>query len=236
MDYYKVYLKKLVGGFLQSPISKVRPGQVITFKYRDDEPTRRKLNRLVLVLSNKPGKSGRLIHGISLQQIPWASFRQFMQKVVTYDTLLLIQRRLELQAPIKELLEKPKGFYDSYIKRYLSKYSCYRTYSLHKISTPKISYLDYSTMFPTGKIEERSLLINRKDTMVDVVKERGVIKRLLKSEDNISITNRNARRLIIKRFGSIENFYESVRKLDSYIEQDIDLDEVYRNLRTNLKK
>ena len=215
MDFYKVYLKKLVGGFLQTSTSRLKPGQIITFKYRDDEPTRRKLNRLVMVLSSRPGKSGRLIHGLSLQHIPWASYRRFMQKIITHDTLLLIQRRLELQAPITELLEKPRGFYNSYIKRYLEKYDCYRTYSLHKISTPRISYIDYSTMFSTGKKEERALLINKHDSVKDILKERNVIQKLLRSKDNISINNKNARMLIIRRFGSIENFYDSVRKLDN---------------------
>lgn len=236
MDYYKVYLKKLVGGFIPTTQTRLKPGQVITFKYRDDIPSRRKLSRLILVLSNRPGKGGRLIHGISLQYIPWQLFRSFMQKVVTYDTLLLIQRRLEIQAPLNEFLEKPIGFYDSYIKRYLKNYDCYRTYSLSKISTPRISCLDYSTMFPTGKKEERSLLVNRRDSLKDILKEREVIDRLLKSEESISIDNKNSRRLIIKRFGSIENFYDAVRKLDTLVDENVDEDDIYKNLKSGIKK
>ena len=128
-----------------------------------------------------------------------------MQKVVTYDTLLLIQRRLEIQAPLNEFLEKPIGFYDSYIKRYLKNYDCYRTYSLSKISTPYFVFrlLNYVS---NRKKEERSLLVNRRDSLKDILKEREVINRLLKSEESISIDNKNSRRLIIKRFGSIEIF------------------------------
>lgn len=236
MDYYKVYLRKLVGGFLTTTTSKLKPGQVATFKYRDDEPSRRKLNRLVFILSNRPGKSGRLIHAISMQHIPWASFRNFMQKVITYDTLLLIQRRLEIQAPVNELLERPMGFYDLYIKRYLSKHSCYRTYSVSKISGTRISYLDYSTMFSTSRKEERSLLINKHDSVSDVKKERLVIEELLKSEDGLSINNKNARRLIIKRFGSIEVFYNAVRKIDKLVDKDEDVSDIYNKINKNLKK
>lgn len=236
MDYYKVYLKKLVGGFLSTTPTRLKPGQVITFKYRDDVPSRRKLSRMILVLSNRPGKNGRLIHGISLQFIPWQLFRSFMQKVITFDTLLLIQRRLEIQAPLNEFLEKPISFYSSYIKRYLKNYDCYRTYSLSKISSPRISCLDYSTMFPTGKREERALLVNRRDSLNDILKEREVIEKLLKSEETISINNKNARRMIIKRFGSVENFYDAVRKLDTLVDDNEDVDDIYKNIKSNMKK
>ena len=236
MDYYKVYLRKLVGGFLTTTTSNFKPGQVATFKYRDDEPSRRKLSRLVFILSNRPGRSGRLIHAISMQHIPWTSFRNFMQKVITHDTLLLIQRRLEIQAPVNELLERPMGFYDSYIKRYLGRYSCYRTYSISKITGSKIGYLDYSTMFPSSKKEERSLLINKYDSISDIKKERRVIDEILKSENGISIKNKNARRLIIKRFGSIEVFYEAVKKIDKLVDKDEDVLDIYNKINTNLKK
>jgi hypothetical protein len=159
-----------------------------------------------------------------------------MQKVITFDTLLLIQRRLEIQAPLNEFLEKPISFYSSYIKRYLKNYDCYRTYSLSKITSPRISCLDYSTMFPTGKKEERALLVNRRDSLSDILKEREVIEKLLKSDEKISIDNRNARRMIIKRFGSVENFYDAVRKLDSLVDDNQDVDDIYKSIKSNMKK
>jgi hypothetical protein len=91
-------------------------------------------------------------------------------------------------------------------------------------------------MFPTGKKEERALLVNRRDSLSDILKEREVIEKLLKSDEKISIDNRNARRMIIKRFGSVENFYDAVRKLDSLVDDNQDVDDIYKSIKSNMKK
>jgi len=91
-------------------------------------------------------------------------------------------------------------------------------------------------MFPSSKKEERSLLINKYDSISDIKKERRVIEEILKSENGISIKNKNARRLIIKRFGSIEVFYEAVKKIDKLVDKDEDVLDIYNKINTNLKK
>jgi hypothetical protein len=91
-------------------------------------------------------------------------------------------------------------------------------------------------MFSTSRKEERSLLINKHDSVSDVKKERLVIEELLKSEDGLSINNKNARRLIIKRFGSIEVFYNAVRKIDKLVDKDEDVSDIYNKINKNLKK
>ena len=79
-------------------------------------------------------------------------------------------------------------------------------------------------------------MVNRRDSLNDILKEREVIEKLLKSEETISIDNKNARRMIIKRFGSVENFYDAVRKLDTLVDDNEDVDDIYKNIKSNMKK
>ena len=68
MTYYAKYIQRLIGGNTPVVRSKIELGQIISFRYKG-ETTRRKLNRLVLVLGKHNKGSGLLLHGINIEHV-----------------------------------------------------------------------------------------------------------------------------------------------------------------------
>jgi hypothetical protein len=223
MSYYRAYMQKLVGGTVsKSPLS-LKPGTIAIFKYdpineNRSQVDRNKLARITLVLGKKLTKSGYVIHAVNLEHIPWIDFRKFISRIVTYDMILLLKRRYDITAPVVSFIDKPITFYPTFIKKYLSQYNCYRTYSVKRMKQTKVSYLDYTTMFPVSKKDERGTLISEKETINKIKQEKTLINKLV-GFDIFSKKEKQFRDMVASRFGSVENFIESAKDISNFVEE-----------------
>lgn len=215
----------MVAGFVPTPITKVKRGQLITFRYPQDRSRRDSggtgvVPRLVFVLNQRinPAGGGRLLHGLNLSHVPWLEFRTFLKRLITQDTLTLIKRRYEMKAPITELIDRPKTFYQKYIQTYLGSYPCYRTYFTHLVKQPKVGTLNYATVFPPSDKAARNLLIDKQETLKDIQDEVRVLNEVV-NVNTMTLNDDAFTKLIMTRFGSVENFVEAVLDIEKYIDE-----------------
>ena len=110
-----VYIRNTVGGYVRIPKLKMRPGQVISFDYAGERSKR--IPRLVSILNTKDGRpASRIIHGLSLANMPWRKFLVFLRQLMVDDTITLIKRKYEIRGPFDQILDKPKIFYTKMLK------------------------------------------------------------------------------------------------------------------------
>lgn len=224
MSFLAPYYRKLVGGSIRLPKTQLKPGHVVSFKYSTGKvqqaPSARRVPRLVFILNTKDSRTGsRLIHGVSLEHIPWGRFRIFMQKVLTEDTLTLIKRRYEIRGPFDEIIERPLTYYQNYIKSGILNWDCYRTYEFRGINNLKLWALDYKTLFPTSHQTARSQLINNQDDIRSIQSETRVLNEVINMKTNRHINDNRYRKLILDRFGTVDNFSNAVEDIENYIDK-----------------
>lgn len=215
----------MVAGFVPTSTAKVKPGQILTFRYpkersRMESGGTGSVPRLLFVLNERtnPAGGGRLLHGLNLSHIPWIAFRKFIKRLITQDTLTLIKRRYELKAPINELIDRPKTFYAKYIKAYLAEYPCYRTYFTKLIRQPKVGILNYATVFPPSNRVARDLLIAKGETLREIQEEVRILNEVI-NIDTMTVKDDMFRQVIMARFGTVENFVEAVLDIETYIDE-----------------
>jgi hypothetical protein len=218
------YYRKLVGGNVRLPKTQLRPGHVVSFKYSTGKvsqaPSSKRVPRLVFILNTKDSRTGsRLIHGVSLEHIPWGQFRTFMKKVLVEDTLTLIKRRYEIRGPFDEILERPLTYYQNYIKGGILNWDCYRTYEFRGINNLKLWALDYKTLFPSSHQQSRSQLINNQDDIRLIQSETRVLNEVMNMKTNRHINDNRYRKLILDRFGTVDNFSNAVEDIENYIDK-----------------
>ena len=109
MSYYNFYLQRLVGGNVPLLRHRLAPGHIVSFRYKGENQSR-KLPRLLLVLNRiNLGGKGPMVHGITLEKVPYATLYKFLKKVIVYDTIELIKRKYEIKGPFGEIIERPKS-------------------------------------------------------------------------------------------------------------------------------
>lgn len=204
-------------------LSRVRPGQLVTFNYPRERSNPRgggtnSIPRLVLVLNRRNSPTGMKLHGLNLEHVPWLSFRAIMKTIVTHDTLTLIKRRLEIRAPINELIDRPMGFYQKLVRPRLIKHLCYRTYFTRYVKVLKLGALDYKTMFAYSDTESRSLLIEKTDKVVNIPAEQKILTEIIDVATN-KFKDARFKKIILDRFGSIKNFVNAVKDIEKYVEE-----------------
>lgn len=224
MAYLQNYQRKLIAGKLTpTTVARIRRGNIISFKYpitqrNESYIGKGSIQRLVFVLNTYRSRSGRVIHGINLNKIPWISFRNFIKKLVTQDTLTLIKRKYELIPPINDLINRPIPFYTSYVKRHLGEFNCYRTYLIKNIKQPKIGILDYNSVFSPNNVDSKKLLIGKNNTLKEIKLEHKLLEKFLKVK-TVRLKDKAFSDLVLARFGSVENFLDAVEQLDLYIDE-----------------
>lgn len=222
MSYYKNYLQKCVGGSVGIPRSKIKPGQIVSFMYTSDDATsggrkkRRKYLRLVFALNTFRGGLGRSkLHGLSLEFIPWGSFKDFLRRILVKDTISLIKRRYDVVAPVNQLINRPRPFYETHVKK-LTKFDCYRTYIINDMSNVKVTYLDFRTLF--SDYENKDTLISDEDVIRDINQERLILETAIGmklSKLNIKEFNR----IIKDRFGTVRNFLKEYKEIEDFADK-----------------
>lgn len=216
MSYYKYYLRKLVGGSLKPKNStsiqkqKIKPGQVISFFYSSDDPkNKRKYMRLVFVLNTYRGTGKTLVHGLTLEFIPWTVFKDFIKRILIKDTLGLLKNRYKLVSPVNELVNRPRSFYKTHIQK-LSKYNCYRTYEATQMTRIRVTYLDFKTLY--SNYNKKELLLDKGDSLADLVNEKRILENELGQKlETIKLKDFN--NIIYNRFGSFRQFIEEFKNI-----------------------
>ena len=219
MSYYKYYLRQLVGGSLKLKNStliqkqKIKPGQVVSFFYSSDDPkNKRKYMRLVFVLNTYRGTGKTLVHGLTLEFIPWVVFKDFIRRILIKDTIGLLKNRYKLVSPINELINRPRSFYKTHIRK-LSKYNCYRTYEAIRMTNIRVAYLDFRTLY--SDYNQKELLLDRDDSLADLVNEKRILEEEL-GQKLESIKLKDFKEIIHSRFNSFRQFikeFKYIKKL-----------------------
>ena len=217
MTYYAKYIQRLIGGNTAVVRSKIEPGQIISFRYKG-ETTRRKLNRMVLVLGKHNKGSGLLLHGINIEHVPESKLYAFLKRVIIKDTLSLIKRKYELKGPFSQLIDRPKSFYENYVKNNLLEFDCYRTYKMYEIRQPKLFMLDWKKLRIFDNTTHEAALITRTETLSEVKQSRMILNKILK-QDISNLNNARFKKLINDRFGSLSAFYEMLSDIKSFVDQ-----------------
>jgi hypothetical protein len=232
--FFPAYRRKMVAGFVPTSISKFKRGQILTFKYPQDRTRRDSggtgvVPRLIFVLNHRanPAGGGKMLHGLNLSHIPWTDFRVFLKRLITQDTLTLIKRRYEMKAPIDEIIDRPKSFYQKYIKTYLGDYPCYRTYFANLIRQPKIGTLNYASVFPVSNKLARDMLVSKTETLKDIQAEVQLLNEVV-NIDTMKLNDDGFKKIILARFQTVENFVEAVLDIENYIDETTtnDVDEI----------
>ena len=217
MSFYAQYIKRLIGGDVSVTKPRIQPGHIISFRYRT-EVTRRRVNRLVLVLGkfNKGGTP--LLHGVSLEFIPESKLYAFLKRVILKDTISQIKRKLELKGPFSELIDRPRSFYQNYVKKNLIRYDCYRTYKMSEIRRPKLYMLDWKKLKLFDNNTHPSAIINKTESLTEIKQSKMLLNKILKSDvDNLN--NSRFKTLITDRFGSLDSFYEMLDDLRNFVDK-----------------
>lgn len=216
MSYYKYYLRQLVGGSLKMNNSvliqkqKIKPGQVISFFYSSDDPkNKRKYLRLIFVLNTYRGTGKTLVHGLTLEFIPWNVFKDFIRRILIKDTLELLKHRYKLLSPINELVSRPRSFYKTHIRK-LAKYDCYRTYEATQMSRIRVTYLDFKTLY--SDYNKKELLISKEDSLSELVNEKRILETEL-GQKLETIKMKDFKKIVHSRFGSFRKFIEEFKNV-----------------------
>lgn len=220
MSFYKTYLSRLVGGFKSTPVRSIKPGQIITFSYApsdDTKQTRRKLMRIVFVLNTFRDARGLKLHGINLEILPWSEFKSFLKVVLVKDTISLLKRRYELVSPVKEIVNRPRSFYTSNVKRILSSRDCYRTYITSNMKATKLAYLDFSKIY-TGNRNLRKTLISKDDKLSELIREKKLIETAIGTKLE-GLSDAKFKNIIIGRFGDVDTFLSVFREVENFVKE-----------------
>ena len=217
MSYYAKYLQRLIGGNVSVSRTRIEPGQIISFRYRS-ETTRRKLNRLVLVLGKFNKGGSLLLHGLNIEHIPESKLYNFLKRVIIKDTLSLIKRKYELKGPFSQLIDRPKSFYANYVKNNLLDYDCYRTYKMYEIKQPKLYMLDWKKLNVFDNTTHDAAIITQQESLVEIKQSKLLLNKILK-QDISNLNNARFKKLIIERFGSLSAFYEMLDDLKNFVDQ-----------------
>lgn len=222
MSYYKNYLRKCVGGSLRIQRSKIKPGQIVSFMYTSDTPAplgrekRRKYFRLVFALNTFRGGMGRnKLHGLTLEFIPWGIFKDFLRRILVKDTISLIKRRYDVVAPVNQLINRPRPFYETHVKK-LTKYNCYRTYIINDMSNVKVTYLDFRTLFSDH--DNKDTLITEQDLIKDISQERLILENAIGMKLN-KLNIKEFNRIIKDRFGTVRNFLKEYKEIEDFADK-----------------
>ena len=216
MSNYNAYLRKLVAGNTRISKLKLKPGQIISFQYIDRR--RRRVPRVVFVLNTSDGRSGsRLVHGLNLENLGWAKFKNFIKAILVSDTVTLIKRKYEIRGPFSEIVDKPLIFYKRFIKPTLVGHDMYRTYKMSDMKTTKIHAIDYSTLFNQSN-PIRKLLITKENNIRSIMAQRGVLKELF-NIDTLRLKDRKYNQMVIERFGTEEVFAKSVIEINEMVNE-----------------
>ena len=220
MSFYKAYLSRLVGGFKNTPIRSIKPGQIVTFSYApsdDSKKTKRKLMRIVFVLNTFRDARGLKLHGINLEILPWSEFKSFLKVVLVTDTLSLLKRRYELISPVKEIVNRPRSFYATHVKRILSFRDCYRTYITSNMSTLKLAYIDFSKIY-TGHREQKKTLISKDDELSELLREKKLVENAIGTKLD-GLSDRRFKNIVIDRFGDVDTFLSVFREVEKFVKE-----------------
>ena len=223
MSHYNFYLQRLVGGNVPYTRHRLSPGQIISFRYKDERNSR-KLPRMVLVLNRINRGTGPMVHGITLENVPYGALYKFLKKVIVYDTLDLIKRKYELKGPFSEIIERPKSFYTTYVKPNLMEFDCYRTYKLVSMKQVKVWMLNWKKLnIYTSSVNDVAM-IDKQDKLSDILAERKILeKNLGVSLSNIrNISTPKLREIVIDRFSSEENFIKILENLEKFVDENPD--------------
>ena len=224
MSYYNFYLQRLVGGNVPYTRHRLSPGQIVSFRYQDEKNSR-KLPRMVLVLNRiNLGGSGPMVHGITLENVPYGALYKFLKKVIVYDTIDLIKRKYELKGPFGEIIERPKSFYKTYVKPNLMEYDCYRTYKLVSMKQVKVWMLNWKKLNVYPSSVSDVAMIDKNDKLSDILTERAILeKNLGVSLSNIrNISTGKLKEVIRERFSTEENFIKILENLEKFVDENPD--------------
>lgn len=217
MSYYAKYLQRLIGGNTSVARTKVEPGHIISFRYRS-ETSRRKVNRLVLVLGKFNKGGNMLLHGVTVEHIPEPKLYAFLKKVIIKDTLSLIKRKYELKGPFSQLIDRPRTFYSNYIKNNLLEFDCYRTYKMYEIKQPKLYMLDWKKLKIFDNTTHEAAVIGNTESLNEIKQSKLLLNKILK-QDITNLNNARFRKLIMDRFGSLDAFYEMLTDIKNFVDQ-----------------
>ena len=217
MAYYTNYLQRLIGGDLNISRYNIEPGHIVAFRYRS-ERSRRKLNRIVLVLGKFNKGSGMMIHGVNLEHIPIPDLALFLKKVIIKDTLSLIKRKFELKGPFSQLIDQPKSFYQRFVKNNLLEFDCYRTYKLLEIKQPKIHMLDWKRLRIFDNTTKKQVLITQGESLVEINEGRKILNKVLGKEISV-LNNATFKKVVKERFGSFSSFYELLDDIKNFVDE-----------------
>lgn len=223
MSYYAKYLQRLVGGSLPISRNNIEPGHIVSFRYTS-ELSKRKLNRLILVLGKYNKGNGLLLHGLSIEFIPEEKLYAFLKRVIIKDTLALIKRKYEIKGPFSQLIDRPKSFYTKYIKPNLLEYDCYRTYKMYEIKQPKCYMLDWKRLKIFDNTTKTQAKIGKYESLNEVNQGKLLLNKILKT-DITTLNNSRFRKLIIDRFGDLDSFYELLNDIKNFTDKPGDNDE-----------
>ena len=216
MSYYAKYLQRLVGSTLTISRNKLEPGHIVSFRYKD-ETSKRRVNRLVLILGKYNRGNGMLVHALSLEFIPESALYAFLKRVIIKDTLSLIKRKFEIKGPFSQLIDRPKSFYIKYIKPNLLEFDCYRTYKLFEMKQPKCYMLNWRQLKLFDNTTQKSAIIDKQDTLKSVHRSRKILNEVL-GHDLTTLNNAKFKKLVRERFGDLQSFYEILEDLENYTE------------------
>lgn len=214
MSYYRNYLQRLIGGNLNIVRSKIQPGQLISFRYKQEKNNRR-LPRLVLVLGKYNHGGGMLLHGITLENVPQTQLYTFLKRVIIKDTLAQIKRKYEIKGPFSQLIDRPKSFYIRYVKPNLMEYDCYRTYFLAKTTRIKCWMLDWKKLKVFDNTTHDAATISTNESLVEINHGKQLLNNILKA-DISTINNATFTKLVNERFGNLSSFYEMLSDIESF--------------------
>ena len=211
----------MVGGLVPTTMFGIKPGNLITFRYPvvdEKKANRRRLYRLVLVLGTWRSNNGLKLHGVKIENLPWAIFRKFMTQVLVHDTITLLKRRWELKAPIKAMINRQKSFYSNKVKILLRGQDCYRTYNLKGMRQIKIGSLDYSSLYSTSDKYAREILVRPGDVLTDMKREEKLLSEILGIDIRTS-NDAKFKKLVKERFGDVDTFIRCFRELEEYVDE-----------------
>ena len=221
MSFYRAYLSRLVGGFKNTPIRSIKPGQVVTFTYAPTDATKktkRKLMRIVFVLNTFRDPGGMKLHGINLEILPWSEFKSFLKVILVRDTISLLKRRYELVSPVKELVNRPRSFYTRNIKRLVSSRKCYRTYITTNMSSLKLTYLDFSKIYTGTQKELKEALISKDDSLAQLLREKSLVEGALGVKLD-KLSDKKFKSIVIERFGDVDTFLSVFREVEDFVRE-----------------
>ena len=223
---FRVYQRNLVGGSVRHARTNILGGQIISFKYLPP-PTKggfayqektRSIPRLVFVLNPRDTLHvPNVLHGINLEHTGFMSFRRFLRQIQTTDIVTLIKRRYEVRGPFNEIIDNPALWWSSWVKPYIAPMGAYRTYIIKHMTNIRLHAMNYSTMFPDASTAIKSQLIDKYDTIRDILGESSVMGQLI-GKNSIKLNSAQYKSIVEQRFASVADFKNAVENIEDYID------------------